>query len=784
MEFRDYAAKETAALFSRLLASQVEASVQHLASLRDALDATTRGIEESASASPEADQDVQELIRRLNTAAGTAAKMAAQKVQKEAQAALEVVQGDLDAQRAENERLAGVLTEAQSQADALREQLQRETERAESLDRDLDAAIEAHAHVDAARVDAEAELRRQSAARETAETDLAESRGLLDATVADAARLTSELEAVRGDAADLHERLASAHADLEHVRGEFQSALEAAREELRGERERGERLAVSLAEVQAQADILLADLAEAETQAEAQRADLAEAHAQTETVRAEVAAAHGELDAVRAELSEAHAQADAIRGELTEAHGQIEGLRVEMADAQAQVESLHADLRRETERAEAVDRDLDAAIEAHANVDAARMEAEEECRRQTAVAEAAEKDLAEVRALLDASVAQAARLGMQLDSNAAENLTLAADLSAAQAELDAARTQREAIAAQLDASRSRIQTLERNQSALEQQVHELERSLSEANEATETLRAEALTMSAAPVSSEALADASALRDDVARMGSLLDTSAQAVDELAEKTTVTDLFAALVRHLAAEFSRVALFRVKSNRLEGEDQIGFDDTTDVTKLVLPLNVDSLITRAASSGSFEQLMGSELADSSRAPFGGTPTVALAMPIAFQGETLAVVYADSDLPVSDRGPAGHDASIGFARLLVRTAGVLLMRLSQELKMLNELRDYAAMLLQEAQEMYSADLQAAKSDDERRSRLKDTIDCARQLYAQRAALEGSAAATLFDDRIAAVLETDRDTPFGHDLAALAGGAEPKAKRRRKAEAS
>ena len=56
MEFRDYAAKETAALFTRLLASQAEASVQHLASLRDALDAATRGIEQSASTSPEVDQ--------------------------------------------------------------------------------------------------------------------------------------------------------------------------------------------------------------------------------------------------------------------------------------------------------------------------------------------------------------------------------------------------------------------------------------------------------------------------------------------------------------------------------------------------------------------------------------------------------------------------------------------------------------------------------------------------------------------------------------------------------
>ena len=116
MEFRDYAAKETAALFSRLLASQAEASVQHLNNLRDALDAASRGIEDGAASTPEADHDIQELIRRLNTAAGTAARVAAQKVQKEAQATLEAVQDDLNVQRAENERLTGSLTELQAHA--------------------------------------------------------------------------------------------------------------------------------------------------------------------------------------------------------------------------------------------------------------------------------------------------------------------------------------------------------------------------------------------------------------------------------------------------------------------------------------------------------------------------------------------------------------------------------------------------------------------------------------------------------------------------------------------
>ena len=771
MEFRDYAAKETAALFSRLLASQAEASVQHLRSLRDALDAASRGIEEGAASTSGADEDVQELIRRLSTAASTAARVTALKVQKEAEAALDAVQQNLDGQRAENERLAGVLAEEQARAETLRGELQKETERAESADRDLDAAIEAHAHVDASRLEAEADVRKLTAAHADVERDLAESRGLLDASVADAARLSGELDAARAETAGLHERLGAVYAGAEQARTDAQATLDSVHEELRGERERGERLTASLADVQAQADVLLTDLAEAETQADALRNDLAEAQAHVEMVRAD--------------LTDANAQTETLRAELTDAHGRVEGLRAELSDAVAQANALRADLQREVERADAADRDLDAAIEAHGTVDAARMEAETECRRQTTVAVAAEKDLADVRALLDASVAQAARLGMQLDGNAVEHRTLEADLRAAQAELEAAHMQREAITAHLDATRARVQTLERNQSAQDEQVQQLESALRDAHDAADALRAEAGSRSGELVaSSESFDDASALRDDVARMGSLLDMSAQAVDELAEKTTVTDLFAALVRHLASEFSRVALFRMKGNRLEGEDQIGFDDTTDVTKIVLPLNMDSLITRAASSGSFEQLMGDELEDSSRAPFGGTPTVALAMPISFQGETLAVVYADSDQPISDRGAAGHEASIGYAKLMVRTAGVLLMRLSQELKMLNELRDYAAMLLQEAQEMYSADVQAEKSEDERRSRLRDTIECARQLYAQRAALEGSAAATLFDDRMTAVIETGGSTPFAHDLAAIAGTPERHIDQRRAAEAS
>jgi hypothetical protein len=699
MEFRDYANRETAALFSKLLASQAEASLEHLTKLREALEAASRGFEASASTTPEAEKDIQDLIRKLNTAASTAARAASQRVQKEAQANLDAVTSELETQRKENERLAAALVDAQAYADLLKADLQKETERAETADRDLDAAIEAHGLVDSARLQAEAEAKRLLLAKDSLEKDLTDLHGLLDTTVAESAQASIDLEVARNENQALQDTLASeraaAQAAIQTAQEEAQASIESARGDLRLERERGERLHVALAEAEAQ------------------------------------------IGTLRADLIEAQAQADVLRIEL----------------------------QKETERADTADRDLDAAIEAHAHVDAARMEAEAEVRNQSNAKAAIEKDLTEVRGLLDASVAQAARFGMQLDAHLAENRTLLADLSALQAELDAARTQREAITAQLEASRARVQTLERNQTAQQAHVQQLEASLHEALEAATSVRSEATS----DVDAQALADMSALRVDLDRLGSLFDASAHAVDELAAATTITDLLAALVRHVSTEFSRVALFRMKANRLEGEQQVGFDLTTDVSKLVIPLSVDSLITRAASSGVAEHITGSELADSSRVPFGGTPTVALALPIAFQGETLAVVYADSDHSASERDPAAHEASAGFAKLMVRTTAVLLMRLSQELKTLNELRDYAAMLLQEAEEMHTADMQVERNEEERRSRLKDTIECARQLYAQRASMEGPAAAQLLDDQITAAIDAEPATPFARDLAQIAG---------------
>ena len=127
-------------------------------------------------------------------------------------------------------------------------------------------------------------------------------------------------------------------------------------------------------------------------------------------------------------------------------------------------------------------------------------------------------------------------------------------------------------------------------------------------------------------------------------------------------------------------------------------------------------------------------------------------------------MVYADdADMPDYARGPAVHESSVAFAKLLVGEATLLMMCHTHELKMLAELRQYATTLLQEAKEMYLADAEAGKPAAHLKGRLKDNLECASQLYAYRAAMEGTAAAALLDDQIAA--EMNGTSQFARDLA-------------------
>jgi hypothetical protein len=345
----------------------------------------------------------------------------------------------------------------------------------------------------------------------------------------------------------------------------------------------------------------------------------------------------------------------------------------------------------------------------------------------------------------------------------------------------------------LKAATARLQTLERNQAGNDDRVKQLEGKLKELQKSESTLREQAagreksestLREQAAKGEKEtaaAQAKIAALTAEAGRARALVETCLKGIDELAGATTIAALLTALAKQLASQFPRVALFRVKGNRLEGEQNVGFDQK-DVTKLVIPLNMDSMITRVVNSGAVESAIGSAIEEAGGPPLGGSPAIAIALPIVIQGETIAVVYADD---AGHKGPArdkeSYAASVGFARLMLKQTGVLLMRLTHELKTLTELRNYATMLLQEAEQMYGGDSDAGRSAEERRSRLKDTLECARQLYAQRAALEGDAAVGLLDDQITAIVKAQA-TPFAKDLAAVVG--QPAAGGRRSATAS
>jgi hypothetical protein len=167
-------------------------------------------------------------------------------------------------------------------------------------------------------------------------------------------------------------------------------------------------------------------------------------------------------------------------------------------------------------------------------------------------------------------------------------------------------------------------------------------------------------------------------------------------------------------------------------------------------------------------ERLSSAELAsDSAGAPFRGAPSVALALPVVLHGEAVAVAYIDDwDQSTSASSGRSDDASGLFAKLVVRHAGVLFVGFAHELRALKELRDYAGLLLDGARQMYDADAEARMSPDAVRTRLDDNLACARQLFAQRAALEGPAAAGLLDEQLEAVIESDPSARFARDLAA------------------
>jgi uncharacterized protein YoxC len=474
--------------------------------------------------------------------------------------------------------------------------------------------------------------------------------------------------------------------------------------------------------------------------------------------------------------------ADGLRQQAEGLRTEVDRLRSESGQRLEESQGLRAQLDLEAARAAALDAEIDALKEK-------RRQAEDERLAAAAAHAHTEAELRNARGELEDSRARLAGLSEALEAEVAGRAHLAgvsqgleADVSRLSAALEAetaarARAQ-EAHDGIVGALRARhdqaiddlqvrhdeivshlqaaLEAAQRHRQGNSEQTGEIERRLHEADAMVTRLRTQ--VMEANAMTDAVHQGMAVMRARSQRIRTLLQDSVNALHALGPGATAADVFGTLVRLLAAEFPRVAIFRVKGNHLQGELSAGVDASIDITKLVIPVSLDSVVSRAAAGTTLEQATAEQIADS-RPPFGGTPASALAAPLLFQGETLAVVYVDSD-------DAPNDAHAAFAGILVAHANVLLSRLTQELKTAKVLREYAQMLLREAEQMFLADVEEGRPEADRLGRLHDTIEFGRQLFDQRADLEGGIAAGLLDDEISALIRAEPITPFGSGLAA------------------
>jgi hypothetical protein len=436
--------------------------------------------------------------------------------------------------------------------------------------------------------------------------------------------------------------------------------------------------------------------------------------------------------------------------------------RAAAAEAQAEAQVTIDALR--TERA-AVDRVLEDEKRAKVALEQARAGLEKTRAALDKSRAALEKERDTLKASLDASRAEAAEtkrdLQTKLDAARAEASETKRDL---QTKLDAARAEasetKRDLQTKLEAARGETSALHAD---LESRLADAQRTATEATTRANEWRLE---------------QAHAMRDQaITFVARSLDRLLAVSESFAGVSTADDVLAAMVAALSTEFSRVALFNVAGNRLEGGHHVGFDFPADMTHLVIPHEIDSVLTRAITSGQIEMLSADVLDAAAGTAFGGTPKCALALPVDLDGDTFAVIYADdSDQP--HQAFANVDLRRKFAALLRQQAVPLLMRLPTEMKAVAEFREYAARLVAELENMYAADVAARKKGEDLRRRLKDNVECARGIYSQRVAAEAPSASDLIEDELARVVAAKRATAYGRDLSAvLAGGAEEPARR-------
>jgi hypothetical protein len=448
--------------------------------------------------------------------------------------------------------------------------------------------------------------------------------------------------------------------------------------------------------------------------------------------------------AVERTRAEGQAALDKVQTALTAETGQVSSLRAALKEEGKQAETLRNTLKNETENANA----LRSALKAEQDQTTALKHQLANAGTAKAVAEAARKT-AEATSQREA----AEKAALQHEKTSMEK-----ELKDARRQLESLRS--ESAAAKRD-SAARIQSLEGANAELEARLGEIEVALDTAVDQSRTVREHAIKLVAQP----------------------FDRLRAAFQRLTTATEIEEVLGILIDALAGEFARVAAFRVNGNRLEGMHQIGFDLDSDISKVAVPLTLESPLTDAARSGRVKGLTAAELTDSGRSLFGGAPTFVLALPVAAGDEMLAVLYADdSDQPVNDFATA--DRRVKFAEVLLWYAVPLLTRLAAEDTTLSEYREYAHHLVKELESVYAADVAAGLPHQDIKTRVQQNLDYARRVFGHRVEAKGSRAAGLLAREVAAMVRAKISTPFAADLAAAAGLAVTTKPAKRPAKAS
>ena len=217
MEFQDYAAKETSALFGRLRASHAGATLQQLQAIREAIDAAARAIETA----PEPDQEIDELIAGLTAAAHEEARRAgdeSRRISQEARRAIDEAEEALQKQLEDNARLAAAVAKADAETALLKSELETAQERADAAERDFLATVDAHGELEAALKAADVETRHLVQEKAHLENDLAATRATLEQAIADVDHLRHDVDRHHAERSEFERHMMAAHAVTRRTR--------------------------------------------------------------------------------------------------------------------------------------------------------------------------------------------------------------------------------------------------------------------------------------------------------------------------------------------------------------------------------------------------------------------------------------------------------------------------------------------------------------------------------------------------------------------------------------